>query len=54
MGRCAHRMEPGPDCENERFGLEIYRHLNQIEKHLCLSVRSSPMEEELQTFAILL
>jgi hypothetical protein len=54
IGRYTHRMEPGPDCENERFGLEIYRHLNPIGKHLCLSVRSSPMEEELQPFALLL
>ncbi len=54
MGRYAHRMEPGPDCESKRIGLEIYGHLNQIGKHPCLSVRSSPMEEELQPFTMLL
>lgn len=54
MGRYAHRMEPGPDCESNRIGLDIYRLLNQVGKHPCLSVRSSPMEEELQPFAILL
>src|SRR5438876_1601968 len=45
MGPYTHRMEPGPDCESERIGLEIHHHLNRIGKHLCLSVRSSLMEK---------
>lgn len=54
MGRYAHGMEPGPGHESKRIGRDIYRHLNQLGKHPCLSVRSSPMEEELQPLTILL